>query len=206
MAPRTPCEIGRPAAAGNAHCSPVCARRQRRTSSTKNGLPSVSRWIARTTASGAALPGRHLDEAPDFGFAQAPQRHVPGAARQPAEDLGHRRLVPRLDLAIGADGEDAGVRQLVGDELEQAQRRQVGPVQIVEQRSAAVRCVAACARNVGGGVEQAQAGRFGIQRRRQRRARQRLAQLGHDLREVGEAGAERRGELLADARRAAAAG
>jgi hypothetical protein len=50
-----------------------------------------------------------------------------------------------------------------------------------------------------GSVEEAEAGRFGVERGRLRRARHGVAQLRNELRQMCQAGAEDRGERFADA-------
>ena len=83
MAPRTPCEIGSPAAAGSAHCSPALrpqtAQRPRRR---RTGCPRFRDGSRAPRASGAACPAAISMKRPTSASFKSPQRNVAGAARQ----------------------------------------------------------------------------------------------------------------------------
>ena len=76
------------------------------------------------------------------------QQHALGGAlaRELGESLRQRMAAAQLDVAIGADQQQASRAQLAREELEQEQRGLVGPVQVVEdddQRPARARRCAA---------------------------------------------------------------
>ena len=75
-----------------------------------------------------------LDVLGDPPRVEPAQRHPAYSldAEQLAERLGQRVVAPELDVAIGADQQEAAVCQAPSDKSQQQQRRLVGPVQIVE--------------------------------------------------------------------------
>ena len=106
-----------------------------------------------------------------------------------AERCGKRVVAAELDVAVGADDQQAGVGEPAGEEAQQQQRRLVGPVQIVEhddQRAGA----RGAAEELGDGVEDPEARLLGIHRRELADVAEALADLGHDPRHVRGAGAE----------------
>ena len=78
--------------------------------------------------------GGELDEAGDPLRAETVEGDAARALDRPqvGERLGERMMAPELDVAVGADDQQSGVREAPGDEAQQQQRRLVGPVQVVE--------------------------------------------------------------------------
>jgi hypothetical protein len=98
--------------------------------------------------------------------------------------------VVAVHLGVPVDPHDqrTGVLQLPAQKAQQGQRRRIRPVQVVQHQQQ---------RPAGGGrpqepgeaVEQPEPGRLRLGRRRRWQARQTLADRGHDLGDVGRAGA-----------------
>ncbi len=116
-------------------------------------------------------------------------RSVAPLARQLAEGLGQRMTAPQLDVAIGAEQQQARGAQLAREELQQQEGRFVGPVQIVEDhhQRASLRGVAQQHREA---LEKSEARLLGIEARRHREAGQRFVDLGHQRGNVRGAGTE----------------
>ena len=110
------------------------ASSMRTSSRMKNGLPSVRSQIASTSAASGSIAPAARDQPRDLRALQTRQRDplVLRPARQLGERLGERRA-RRVLGSVGADDQHARLADLVRDEREQAQRRSVGPVEIVEQ-------------------------------------------------------------------------
>jgi hypothetical protein len=113
---------------------------------------------------------------------------------------GPQQRMPPVHLGVPVDAhhhhQQPGTLQLPAREPQQGQRRRVGPVQIVQhqqQRPAGRRRP----QEPGEAVEQPEAGRLRLDRRRRRQVRQARADGRHDLGDVGGAGAH----LLAQRRR-----
>jgi hypothetical protein len=148
---------------------------------------------------------RHkLDEAGDGSLVQAGERK-PRRGRL-ARQLGQRRC-ERLahgwvDIPVGGDKEHAAVRELAGEELEQEEGRRVGRVQVVQDEHERA-ILSRAAQEVGGSLEEAEAGAFRLELRRLGQAGEELAQLRQELRELRRSRAQLRpqrwGLRLADA-------
>src|SRR5207244_2786525 len=75
---------------------------------------------------------RLLEEAPHLLLPEAAQRHVVAVAAERAQDLGHGRGLPDLHFPVRAEEENPNVAQLVREELQEKERRRIGPLQVVE--------------------------------------------------------------------------
>jgi hypothetical protein len=152
----------------------------------KNGFPSVSPCTVATRSGRRRNAGRHLDVArhvvaPESAEEVAARHRL---ARETAERLEQRMLARHLDVAVGADHEQAGRAHLASEELEEKERRLVRPVHVVEHEDERL----ADRRGLeegGDAVEEPEARLLGLERRRRRQVGQSLAHVGHDLRDVG---------------------
>ena len=124
-------QLGGAAAAGRAGPRWPAAGPPRRR---RTGCRRSARGPPRPGPAAAGDAGGHLDVARDRRRPEAAQRD-PAAALDPgqlAEHPGERVVAAELDVAVGAEDQQAARGELAGDELEQQQRGLVGPVQVVE--------------------------------------------------------------------------
>ena len=158
----------------------------------KNGLPPVCSRIA--SARSARRPvdaGGELDVVGDPVRVEAAQRD-PARALDPgelAERVGERVVAAELDVAVGADQQQAGAGEPAGDEAQQQQRGLVGPVQVVEHDHQRARARGA-GEEAGERVEEPEARLLGLHVRRLADVAEALGELGDDLGDVGGAAAE----------------
>ena len=80
-----------------------------------------------------------LDEERHLPFPETGERQVASVTRQRSQDLGDVRVLSRLHCSVRRHDEHRRVAQLVHEELQQEQRRRVGPLQVVEDEHQ--RCV-----------------------------------------------------------------
>ena len=115
--------------------------RWRITSSTKNGLPSVSSWTVPTRPAGASCPACEAISAPTPRASRpaSETRSNEPVAAQVGEQLGERVLAADLAVAVGADDQQRRLLRRPDDVAQQVQRGAVGPVQVVEDEHAAAR-------------------------------------------------------------------
>jgi hypothetical protein len=83
---------------------------------------------------GRRASGRECEEARHVIFGEAAQQNALGAlaARQLGQRLLEGVLATDLDVAVGADQQDAALAEFAREELHQQQGGLVGPVEIVE--------------------------------------------------------------------------
>ena len=132
-----------------------------------------------------------LDVLPHIGLAQ-PRKQQTTAERLARNLCQHRRnrlSRDRIHVAEGAEEQDPGRAELAGEELEQEQGGRVGGVQIVQHHHEWP-LVRGVPQELGGGLEQAEARAFGLERSRLGQIGEDLAQLGQDLGELAGARAE----------------
>ena len=100
----------------------------------EEGVAGGAAMEAGDEATGRGGAGRAGDETADVAFGQAPQRDPldDGLPGEPGQRLGERMTGADLDVPVGAEDEHAGVAHHAGREGEQAQRRDIGPMQVVE--------------------------------------------------------------------------
>ena len=144
---------------------------------TKSGLPSVWRVDRADELGRRRDAARRLDEAADVLPARGRAASTPleePLAGELGERLRERVPARELHVAVGADEEQAHARELARDELEQAQRSLVGPVQVVEHEHERLRPRGALQEG-GERVEEAEARLLRVLERR------RLGQIGQTL-------------------------
>jgi hypothetical protein len=139
-------------------------------------------------------------EAGHLRLVQAAQKQPPVvlAAGEVGQDSKQRMSPVHLGVPVAAHHQQPGTLQLPTQEPQQGQRRRIRPVQVVQHQQQ---------RPAGGGrpqeagqaVEQPEAGRLRLGRRRGRQVRQALADGRHDLGDVGRTGTH----VLAQRRRVA---
>ena len=182
-------DLGR-GVSGRPSSGPVSSR-CRTTSSTKNGLPSVSARTVRTSAAGASCPAWSAISAATAGSSRpvsettCEQPVAPQVGEQLAE------LGRRLALALRADDQQRRLVLGAQDVAQELERRTVGPVQVVEHEQDR-RAGAGVAQEPRDGLEHQVAPRLGILRRRARRGI--ALEPGDQLRELRRA----RGAGVAD--------
>ncbi len=137
---------------------------------------------------------RVLDEARHLVAREAAERQRTAAPAEPIE--GRRRIGRPSDLRFtqGAEHHHRPIRKLVREKLQHVQRRQVGPVQIVEddQQGHAGGDARQAAREH---LEETKAGRVGVRGGDRRGWGRMRTQLGHQLHERLRIRQQRRGEL-----------
>ena len=142
---------------------------------------------------GAIDRGRELDVTGDRRGSSPPSAIRRRALHrgEVGERLGQRMMAAELDVAVGPDHQQAGVGQAPGDEAQQQQRWLVGPMQVVEDHDQRPRArgFAEKGRNR---IEEAKPRLLGIAIDRPALAEvaETLAELGHDLGDIGGATAE----------------
>ena len=132
------------------------------------------------------LAGRELDETSDLALAQARERNA--SSHRFAGELGqsHRERIgrARVDVAVGADNEQATLAELAGEELQEQERGLVRRVQVVQEEHE--RAGLRGARQDGGGrLEEAEARALRLEHRRLGKVGEELVQLGKELSEFG---------------------
>ena len=170
--------------------SPPVSLRCRTTSSTKNGLPSVSPCSAETKSDdGASAPSAATSSAtsPRASPSSGTWVSIP-SRRSEAISVGQRMVLVDLGLAVGAEEHRAPRLRRPHEVAQQLQRRAVGPLQVVEHEQQR-RAGGDLRQQRGEGVEQALAldARLGLDRRGRPDGR---AELGQQRGEVGRARAE----------------
>ena len=89
----------------------------------------------------------------------------------------------RIDIAVGADDEQAAVIQPAGDESKEQERRFVGCVQVVEHHDERAGFGGACEEGTHR-LEEAEARTLPLEWRRLQEVREAVAQLGDELGEI----------------------
>ncbi len=117
---------------------------------------------------------------------QEPAEHE-AAGRRFAHDvrerLRERRIMPDLGVAVGGDDQDPRVHQLGRDELEELQRRAIGPVHVVEDDHEPGR-LGDRREETAHEIEEPKPGAIRFRVLAVRQARQALAEHGEDVREL----------------------
>src|SRR5262249_13627561 len=110
-------------------------------------------------------------------------------AAERRQHLRERMTVLDVNVAIGADDEQSCVAHLSSEELQQQERRLVGPVKVVEQEHRGLR-LRRSDEEARYCVEQAKARRLAIERLNRRHLGNEVSYLGHDLGEQRRTGAQ----------------
>ena len=126
-------------------------------------------------------PGRRREVGAHLRFLEAVENHTleSALAIELGERLGERMGARQLGVAVGADDEQAHVRELAREVLEKQQRRLVRPVDVVEHDHQR-RALGGGAQEAGVGVEEPELRRT---RRRQPAALRLLSEDARQLRE-----------------------
>ncbi len=134
---------------------------------------------------GRLNPGGDLDEAGHVALAEAAQEDALAelSAGQLAERVSEGMLASQLHVAVCSENHQAGAAQLPRQELQQEERRLVGPVEVVQDEDDGL-AVARVLEERRDGVEQAEAGLLRLQGRRLGQAGQPLPHLRHHLGDV----------------------
>jgi hypothetical protein len=132
-----------------------------------------------------------MDVLADVRLVETAKRDPPHRrlARQLGQRRGERIAKGRVDVPVGANDEQAAVSQPACDELEEQQRGLVGGVQIVEREHERPLCGGAREKREHG-VEEAEASRLRVERRRLRQIAKELAQFRQQLCHLASAGTE----------------
>ena len=175
---------------------------RRASSNTKKGLPSVISWTVRASAGGGARPATASTSAATSDGSSprsAMRSHAGTRASAPSsfESGWSRRTSTSRKVATTSS---AAERSSGARNSRRAQRRLVGPVQIVEHEHERA-LLRAAAQQPGERVEEPEARLLAGEAGRGRQRRQARAQLGHELRQLGRVGAERRAQPLRLGRR-----
>ncbi len=130
-------------------------------------------------------PRRHLDVARHVVLGEAAQGETAshGLAGQVAERLEQRMLAAELHVAIGADHEEPRRTHLARQELQQQERRLIGPLDVVQDEDQRLRA-GGVPQKGGDAVEEPEARLLGLERGRGREVGQPLTHLGYDLGDV----------------------
>ena len=170
--------------------SPGWARSSRVTCWTKNGLPPARRRMPATSA-GSGSPPRMAATSRAVSASASGRTGHDGASRDEAGEQGDERVaLGLLEVAPGAEDQHPGGREPAGQEVQELERRGVGPLQVLQDDDQ--RPLAGGRQQDGGElVEQPEAGRRG-QLVAGRRPVGRPRQLGQEPGQRGGAGRQPR--------------
>ena len=182
--------VGGSAISGVARSTPStpCCSRNRTISRRNSGFPSV--WACRDVAShaGALAPvavaaATKSCTSSALNPAEIDARNV-GCPCQSAKRIGQRMLARQLGRPIGAEQQQPAVGDLGCEEFEQAQRRRIGPMQVVQHHHGGP-AAAQAGEQLADRFEHAESGLGGVrQAHRRLQVRHKIADFRHDVGDV----------------------